>query len=110
LRFDWRFSDFAVSTAGNCFEHIKSPATQRGFAHLRNYFAGDSDFEAEPAGPVVVFGAIAGVPLAPPFSVIPDEPPDDMPVVPDFFTASELVFVIPGLFMSCCAAGPVVCA
>jgi hypothetical protein len=61
------------------------------------YFGGDSDFEAEPAGPVVVFGAISGLPLAPPLSVIPDPPPDDMPVVPDFFMASEFEFVIPAL-------------
>jgi hypothetical protein len=98
----------------NCFCDVakKTPALERTFrlGEVRNYFGGDSDFEAEPAGPVVVFGAIAGVPLAPPFSVVPDAPPDDIPVVPDFFTASELVFVIPGLFMSCCPAGPVVWA
>jgi hypothetical protein len=40
---------------------------------------------------------MAGLPLAPPLSVIPDPPPDDMPVVPDFFMASEFEFVIPDL-------------
>ena len=77
--------------------------------NLRAYFAGDSLFEAGPAGPVVVLGIVLGVPFAPPLSFIPEPPPDDIPVVPVFFTASELVFVIPGLVMSCWP-GPVLCA
>jgi hypothetical protein len=80
----------------------KRPPNRRAF-HPKDflaYFGGDSDFEAEPAGPVVVFGAIAGSPLAPPLLVIPDSPPDDMPVVPDFFIPSVFEFVMPGLFMS----------
>jgi hypothetical protein len=67
------------------------------------YLGGDSSFDGAPVGPVVVFGIVLGLPLAPPLSVIPDPPPELMPeaapVVPDFFMASELVFVIAGLFI-----------
>ncbi len=77
---------------------------------LQIYFAGDSLFEAGPVGPVVVLGIVLGVPFAPPLSVIPDPPPDAAPVVPVFLTASELVFVMLGLLMSVCGAGPVFCA
>jgi hypothetical protein len=53
---------------------------------------------------VVAFGIVLGLTLAPPLSVIPDPPPGLMPeaapVVPVFFMASELVFVIAGLFIS----------
>jgi hypothetical protein len=55
-------------------------------------------------------GIVLGVPFAPPLSVIPDPPPDAAPVVPVFLTASELVFVMLGLLMSVCGAGPVFCA
>jgi hypothetical protein len=64
----------------------------------------------------VVFGIAAGEPLALPVVAVPDPPPelipvDDAPVAFDFFTASELVLVIAGLFMlSGCAAGPVLWA
>jgi hypothetical protein len=57
-------------------------------------------FEAGPIGPVVFLGIVLGVPLARPLSVIPEPPPDDMPVVLTFFTAWELVFVILGLSKS----------
>ena len=57
-------------------------------------------FEAGPIGRVVVLGVVLGVPLARPLSVIPEPPPDDMPVALTFFTAWELVFVILGLSMS----------
>jgi len=91
----------------------KTPADyggRSGLSEVRAYFSGDSVFEPEPVGPVVVFGA---GPSYGPFSLIPDHPVSllwlfDMPVVPDFFTTSELVFVIPAL--SCWPAGPVVCA
>jgi hypothetical protein len=78
--------------------------------YLRLYFAGDSLLDAGPVGPVVVLGIVLGAPFAPPLSFIPEPPPDDMPLVPVFFMAFELVFVIAGLFMSCWPAGPVVCA
>jgi hypothetical protein len=64
----------------------------------------------------VVFGIAAGEPLALPVVAVPDPPPelipvDEAPVAFDFFTASELVLVIAGLFMlSGCAAGPVLWA
>jgi hypothetical protein len=93
----------------------KRPARWRG-VFLNFYLAGDSSFDAAPAGPVVVFGIEFGAPFAPPVVVIAEPPPelmpeDDVPVVVDFFTASEFEFVIPGLFMvSVCAAGPVFCA
>jgi hypothetical protein len=100
-----------VAATSIVLQVAKTPAHKRAFRfRQRNYFGGVSVFEAEPAGPVVVFGAIVGVPFAPPLSVIPELPPDEVPVVPDFFMASELLFVIPGLFMSCCPAGPVPCA
>jgi hypothetical protein len=45
------------------------------------YFAGDSSFDAAPLGPVVVFGIALGFPLAPPVVVIPDPPPELVPLV-----------------------------
>jgi hypothetical protein len=71
----------------------------------------------------VVFGIAVGEPLALPVVAVPAPPPelipvdeapvpvDGAPVAFDFFTASELVLVIAGLFMlSGCAAGPVLWA
>jgi hypothetical protein len=63
-----------------------------------SYFGGVSVLEAAPAGPVVAFGIDSGAPLAPPLSVIPEPPPDDVPVV-SCFIALEFVFVIAGLFV-----------
>jgi hypothetical protein len=60
------------------------------------YFGGDSSFEAEPVGPVVVFGIAFGLPLAPPDVVIPEPPPELVPVVP--FCIPEPLFMAP-LFM-----------
>jgi hypothetical protein len=47
----------------------------------RFYLGGDSSFDAEPVGPVVVFGIPPGFPLAPPELVMPDPPPELVPLV-----------------------------
>jgi hypothetical protein len=79
---------------------IKCPPLAGAFDEDRScYLGGDSVLEAAPAGPVVVFGIDSGAPLAPPLSVIPEPPPDDVPVV-SCFIALEFVFVIAGLFRS----------
>jgi hypothetical protein len=46
---------FWLAGAAFVHEQLKSPANQRSF--LATYFSGESVFEPEPAGPVVVFGA-----------------------------------------------------
>lgn len=61
------------------------------------YLAGDSSFEAAPAGPVVVLGIEVGVPLAPPELVIPEPPPELIPVVAPPCIAEPLF--MPSLFM-----------
>ncbi len=89
------------------FGITKRPLLMAGVPFGRNFqgYFGDSVFEAGPVGPAVVLGFVSGVPFAPPLSVISDPPPDDIPVVPDFFMAWEFVFVMLGLLMSCWAAG-----
>jgi hypothetical protein len=84
--------------------NAKSPAVEAGpFVGFRDraYFGGDSVFDAEPAGPVVVFGAIDGSPLAPPFAVIPELPPELAPVVPVGRVAAPLPLFAPILSDFC---------
>jgi hypothetical protein len=74
------------------------------------YLAGDSSFEAAPAGPVVVLGIALGVPFAPPGLVIPEPPPELIPVVAPVCIPEPLFMpslVMPGALVAELLVGPV---
>ena len=92
--------------------NTRQPRGRRVFIKSKTpcYLAGASSFEAAPAGPVVVLGIVLGVPLAPPGLVMPEPPPELIPVVAPPCIPAPLVMpslVVPGALVAELLVGPV---